>query len=417
MSDTDFRAVIDALSGTGAAQHRPTVEPVRRVAVLGAGAIGQLLACEALAAGLSVSLHSVYGKELDRLRSAGSITVRGAHLVGTYPVGTTVGSRPAIALSPSVDSAAEDADVVFVATPSWAQSTYASLLAATLTADQCVVLVPGRFLGSVAMRQQLLRHHCDGRVGVAELSAAPYLAGRDGATLQVHARSRRVELATLPVAGATMLAERLSPLLPMLEPVDSPLETAFATVTGIVSAAPVLANAAVLDAADGGTQLLKDLVTPTLSRTLLQALDTERRDVAFRYGIGDLPTSGGWLRAAYDERDQLERERSDEDLSVVLHELTAFDEVTVAGTGGPHLSDDVPNTLAPLASAGRAAGVPTPATDAVVALAGCLLGADQLATGRSLEQLGLADERPADIRRRLAHLTDPSTSTRTWWRL
>src|SRR5688500_3589474 len=113
MSDSDFRAVIDALSVSGPVRPR-SVEPVRRVAVLGAGAVGRLLACEALAAGLEVRLHSVFGQELADLRAAGAVTVRGAHLVGTYAVGdsgTGSPSRPAIELTASVDEAVAGADV------------------------------------------------------------------------------------------------------------------------------------------------------------------------------------------------------------------------------------------------------------------------------------------------------------------
>lgn len=414
MSDTDFRSVVDALSATAPTRPDP-VEPVRRIAVLGAGAVGQLLACEALAAGLEVSLYTVFGRELDQLSAGGGITVRGAHLVGSYSVGEPRPGRPSIRLPASVDEAVAGADIVLVATPASAHATYAGLLAGALCDDQVVVLVPGRFLGSVALRQELERHHCPARVMIAELAAAPYLATRDGAAVRVNGLARSVDLASLPVAAAPMLASRLAPLLPMLRPVDSPLVTAFGTLTGVVSVAPLVTNTAVLDSSKGGSVLLRDLVPPSLSVTLIRDLDDERREVAFHYGVRNLPSAGAWLRAAYDDSTELEREAADDDVATVLAEVEMFDDVTVAGTGGPHITDDVPNTLVPLALAGKAAGVPTPATDTVVALAGLLVGTDLSTTGRSLEALGLGGVRPADVRRRLSEAVDHEPRTTTWW--
>jgi opine dehydrogenase len=413
MSDSDFRAVIDALSVSGPVRPR-SVEPVRRVAVLGAGAVGRLLACEALAAGLEVRLHSVFGQELADLRAAGAITVRGAHLVGTYAVGDSGGgspSRPAIELTASVDEAVAGADVVFVVTPASAHPTYAGVLAGSLQDGHLVVLVPGRFLGSLALHQELQRHHCRSSVTVAELAAAPYVASRDGATINVHGVASQVDVAALPVDESGPVAERLSALLPMLTAVDSPLVTAFGGVTGVLGVAPLLTNTSLVEGAKGGAVLLRDLVPAGLSQTLLHDLDEERLEVAFHYGVRDLPSTAGWLRAAYDVAD----DEASPDIATALADIEMFDEVTVGGPGGPHVTDDVPYMLVPLARSARAAGVSTPATDAVIALASCLVGTDLMAAGRHPEALGLGGVRPADARRRLKEVPEHAPRATTWW--
>ena len=413
MSDSDFRAVIDALSVTGPVRPR-AVEPVHRVAVLGAGAVGRLLACEALAAGLEVRLHSVFGQELSDLRTSGAITVRGVHLVGTYAVGDAgSGSavRPAIELTASVDDAVAGADVVFVVTPASAHPTYAGVLAGSLGDDHLVVLVPGRFLGSLALHQELRRHHCRGSVTVAELAAAPYVAALDGATITVHGVTREVDLSALPVDAAEPVVDRLAPLLPMLRPVDSPLVTAFGGVTGVLGAAPLLTNTALVEGAKGDGVLLRDLVPTGLSRTLLRDLDDERLEVAFHYGVRDLPSTADWLRSAYDVTD----EQAGPDIATALADIEMFDQVAVGGPGGPHVTDDVPYTLVPLARSGRAAGVATPATDAVIALASCLVGDDLMSAGRNPEALGLDGVRPADTRRWLKEAAERAPGATTWW--
>ncbi|WP_310961248.1 NAD/NADP octopine/nopaline dehydrogenase family protein [Nocardioides terrisoli] len=413
MSQTDFRSFVDALDTAGST--RPvSAPPIRRVAVLGAGAVGQLLACEALAAGLDVVLHSVFGRDLEDLEEQGSITVRGNHLVGSYAVGEAQPGQPAIKLASSVDQAVINAEVIFVATPASAHATYAGVLADVLVDGQVVVLVPGRFLGSVAFRQDLARHHCRADLTIGELAATPYLASRIGATVTVQGVTRSADLATLPVDAASGVVERLSVMLPHLTAVDSPLVTAFGTVTGVIAVAPMLTNVAVMDGRDSSV-LLRDLVPAALSGTLIRALDQERRDVAFHYGVRDLPSAGDWLRAAFDPREQQDLDRADDDLAAVMADLEIFDEVTVGGTGGPHVTDDVPHTMVPLVRAGRNAGVPTPATEAVVALASCLIGDDLMSTGRSLEGLGMGGIRPPDVRRRLSTAAEVAPQAMTWW--
>jgi len=87
----------------------------------------------------------------------------------------------------------------------------------------------------------------------------------------------------------------------------------------------------------------------------------------------------------------------------------------VGGPGGPHVTDDVPYTLVPLARAGLAAGVPTPATDAVIALASCLVGVDLMSAGRNPDALGLAGVRPTDTGRWLKEAVEHAPRATTWW--
>jgi opine dehydrogenase len=55
-----------------------------------------------------------------------------------------------------------------------------------------------------------------------------------------------------------------------------------------------------------------------------------------------------------------------------------------------YFTEDVPFGLAPIASLGRAIGVPTPITEAVVTVSGAVCGRDFAREGRSVDSLGLA---------------------------
>ncbi len=61
--------------------------------------------------------------------------------------------------------------------------------------------------------------------------------------------------------------------------------------------------------------------------------------------------------------------------------------------------EDVPTGLIPMSAIGEAAGVETPAIDALIAIVRTMTGKDFLAEGRSLERLGLAGMDATQIRR------------------
>jgi len=379
-----------------------SLDGVRRVAVLGAGPVGQLLACEALAAGLEVRLFSAFARELTALRDRGSITVRGAHLVGSYAVADAPARTPAVVLSPSIDAAVDGADVVLVATPASAHATYAGLLSSSLRDGQVLLLVPGRFLGSVEVSLALHRHRCAADVTIGELSAAPYVVSASGpadkqAVITVHAVARTLGLATLPAPAAPAVVARLAPLLPMLHAAESVLEPSFGSVSALVTVPAVLLNTAQLESASADARrqppLLRDLLTPGLATTVVEAMDRERRSVAFQYGVRDLEPLTTTVAATYGGEG--------EDLSAVIRSVEGFDDLPLQRDHGPHVVDEVSTSLVPLASAAEMAGVPTPTTDAVVGLASALAGADLRRQGRTLASLGLAGQRPPDLRRTL----------------
>ena len=396
MSDSTFRAVLEGLqqrpSSVGESPTRPT-----SVAVLGAGPVGLLLACEALAAGLDVRLTSLYGQELQVLREAGAITVRGVHLVGSYAIGGAGRQGPAIDVVDSIDQAVKHVDLIMLAAPALSHSTYAGVLAPVLADGQTVLLVPGRFLGVVEFAETLAAHMASADVTLSEVAHPPYLATGDGAAVSVLGLAKSLPCSTLPVDASATLCARLESILPMLCATDSPLDTAFAAITGVLNVAPLAVNASVLDAGD--EVRLADLVTQGLSGTIMKALDIERREVGFNFGVRDLVPAATWLRAAFGaESDQIE----DPDLHNALTDLDAFDDVRIGWDGGPRLTDDVANVLVPLASAGRVAGVSTPITDMIITLASVLVGSDLSAQGRTLGRVGLGNHPPSELRRHLA---------------
>ncbi len=380
MSDAEFRSVVAGLAPgpVDAPAPRP---PLASVAVLGAGPVGLAMAADALAEGLDVRIWSPVAAEVPA-----SVTVRGAHLVGTYRFGSSnAGPGPSVAIAAGVDAAIAGVEVVVVATPSLHHGAVAGLLAPHLRADQTVVLVPGRCFGAVEFRRELRRCGVEAMPTLAELASPPYLASVPSpGRLDVHAR--------LAVVAATAAAARLADVWPMIRAAGSVLDSSFADVLGVLNVAPVVLNAGI---AEGGTGHRSTLLTPTVA-AVCEALDAERRRVAFAYGVRDLPSAADAIAAAHGVE-------PGPSLHEVWHSIPAFDDLALPGVALRRLlGDDVACSLVPLSSAGAAAGIATPSIDAMIATASLLTGVDYASLGRSFGALGLAGMSPDEVRRACA---------------
>jgi opine dehydrogenase len=88
--------------------------------------------------------------------------------------------------------------------------------------------------------------------------------------------------------------------------------------------------------------------------------------------------------------------------------LTTNSDGPYQATGTPHsrehkyIAEDVPVGLMPMRALGLAAGVATPAIDAVIKLAQILAGTDFVTSERTLERMGLAGLDATAIRRVVA---------------
>lgn len=395
----EFEAALSALPASGRPPVISSAPPIERAAVLGAGAVGQALSCAVLAAGCEVRLHSAFESELEGLAAADSITVRGEDLVGTYRLSPGAGHEPHVMVRQAIDAAVIGAEAVLVATPAVVHPIYAGLMAPVLEDGQLVALVPGRGFGAVEFARCLRRFGCSADVTIVEACSAPYLASvPEPGALRVHAVKRTLLAAALPNARTTAAIEALRRLLPMLRDATGVLETTFSDPSALINLPPaILGSAAVSDQAPS----LRDRLPGQLTKTVVRRLDAERVRIAFAFGVRGLRPVQDWLADTYD--------LDGEDLDDVLDRMAAYDAMPA---GGPPSLDQrthdlVATSLVPLASAAELAGIPAPATRALVDLASVLGGVDYMRHGRTLASLGL-DRMSADSIRRALDGSDPS---------
>ena len=118
-------------------------------------------------------------------------------------------------------------------------------------------------------------------------------------------------------------------------------------------------------------QTFRNLIGPD-HLAMIHVMADERRETARRFGVRDLPACDTWL-------DMFAGAPSGDGARPIPTRDHARALIRCAVVG----------SLVPLTSAARIADVPTPATDAMIATASALLGADLSTAGRKLSSLGI----------------------------
>ncbi len=362
-----------------------------QVAILGGGAHGKMLGALCLSQNRHVTLFSAYGSELNALRNAGGITIRGDGPVGTYQV--DLDSSPSIQTTAELDFAVKSAQVIFLTGPVHKHRTYAMVLAEHLQDGQTLVVAPGRTFAALEVRTLLKVGGCRCDITVVEVQNLPYWSVTQGNVLNL-SESGACTGAAIPGRRTDILTD-LENILPNLVPAANMLHSSFADASGIVESVGLMFG----ESAAVGTgkslppgaeplsehQNFHSLLASPRSQSLVSAAFAERRQVASRFGVRNLPDDDQWRQMYAGGANKIRFRPHDEQIATVLRNA-------------------VTGSLIPLQSAGRLAGVNTPVTDSLITVAGALLGNDVGAAGRRLESWGISANNADDARKTMESL-------------
>ena len=286
--------------------------------------------------------------------------------------------------------AVRGADVVVVPLPAHVQEEMALRVAATLDASQVVYLTAGTF-GSFVFREALKRAGA-ADVVVAENATLPYGARLAGAsTVRVGLLASHLPTGVYPTSRTDEALGPLRELYPVTEPVEDALSAGLLNFDGALHAPLVFMNAGAIETRDDFDIHLDG--NPSSVVAVSVALDRER--IALREALGY--TSHHWpLEDLYSRVGEtfygvLSRDRMQRDS--VWREKIDFRH--------RYVLEDVGCGLALWWSLGRKLGVATPLSEVFLALASVVNGEDYRETGRTLENLGLADVGVDELKERL----------------
>ncbi len=377
MSTADFQRMTGALTGTRA-DAGVDLPPVGKVTVLGAGLEAQAIACHCLSEGAEVLMFSAYRAELEPLRNAGVISVRGAGPVGNYQIDQ--GDSPSIQLTSELDEAVSHADVIFVTGPVLKQRTYSLVLAGHLKDGQIIVIAPGRTLGAVEMAWNLRVGGNRTDVTIVEPGALPWWVAKERNVLHLSAIGT-TKCGVLPGRNQNTLAA-LKVYLPNLVPAANIIESGFCDASGFIETGALLLGGPAMP--PGGPNLpmgavplaeqstFRNLIGDN-HRAVMRSMAEERRKVAARWGVRTVPDNREWYELNAGAA-------SGEGSRPVPNRDQAVHLVRCAVIG----------SLVPLVSAAAIARVDVPTTQSMISMACAVLGSDLLLAGRRLENIGLS---------------------------
>ena len=384
----DFSRAVEAHSKVALSSQ--AVPKFNRVTVLGGGDDGQLLAALSLAQNYNVTLFSAYGRDLNELHSTGGVTLRGDGPIGTFQ--TDQNDAPSIQTTAELDSAVKDADLIFLTGPVHKHRTYAMVLADHLRDGQTLVIAPARTFAAFDTRWMLRVCGSRADITVVEVANLPFWTKKVINTLHLTACAETMA-AAIPTQRSTHV-EALKSILPNLCTAPSAIFSSFSDGSGAVEcAALALGLSRVAGRGDDlppGAQPLEEKQTfrsllksgPVLE--VVQRLLNERREVARRFGVRNLPDDDTWIQAHAGGDDARDGR------PIPSHqESSAMLRCAVVGS------------LIPLQSAGQLTGVPTPVTDSLIVLSSALLGWELTTAGRALEKMGITSNSADEVRQEM----------------
>jgi opine dehydrogenase len=366
--------------------------PIRTIAVLGAGHGGAAAAADLTLRGFEVRLHARRPEALDALR--GGITLTGVR----------TGTATPAALTPDLAAAVGGADLVMLVVPAVAHEPYARALAPLLRPEQVVMLNPGHTGGSLHVAASL-RAAGGPAVAICESVTLAYICRMEGpATVGVYRETATLRFAALPAARTAELAARLRPLFANLAPVDSVLATGLMNINAVIHPPGMIMNAGWVEHTEGGFFFYRESITPSVAR-VIEAVDAERLALSSALGLA-LPAFIDYFCAAGLTTEAARQSRS---VHRAMRESGPNRTIRApASLEHRYVDEDVGHGLVPMTELARLAGVPTPAMDSLITLAGIARGRDYRRDGLTLARMGLAGLKSADVLRHVQSAT-PAT--------
>ena len=357
-----------------------------RISVLGGGH-----AATALAAHLTLHQHRVH---LAAIPSHPGFTASAALRDGVMVEAVADESHQGIfaridRLDTDVNAAIESADVIILSLPATAREEYFAAIATHAHTGTLVFIQPDKYgaLRLAAMMREVGREPSD--LLICGSDTFLFIAKvHDGNHVWLRGRKSELRVAAVDPARTAEAVALLKPLYPEIVAARSVFHTCLDSSSSSLHPATVIFNMAHIE--NRGAQPCDNYdVSPGMG-AMIDAVDAERLAVASAFGIEASAFTDIWGRYyglvannAYD---------------LIRSSSCHRGQILPSATNHRYVSEDVPHGLVPLLELGELAGVPIPATQALITIASTVNGVDYRDSGRTLESMGLSGMSVDDLR-------------------
>jgi len=354
----------------------------RTIAIVGAGNGGKTAAADLALQGLRVHLT-------DLPEFAGNLQP----LLGPDPrlhaEGALEGCASLALVTPRLDEAVRDADLVMVCCQALAHDRLARDLAPLLTSRQVLVLNPGSTGGALHMARVFRELGKRDVPPLVEFSTLTYGCRAHGNRVSCAVKVARVVYGVFPALATERVAPMLEPLFPGLVRGRHVLDAGLNNANPVIHPPITLLNGARFENEGEKMRFYRDGVSPSVAR-LIAALDGERMALLRALGCPAQSDPLTSVQQGYAESTDYLR---------CYREGSGFGEFRSPGTlDHRYLHEDVGMGLVLYCGLGEQLGVATPASRAFVAFGGLVAGVDYTARGaRTPATLGLGGMTTAQI--------------------
>jgi opine dehydrogenase len=359
-----------------------------KVAVLGSGAGGTAVAFDWAAHGHDVYLFDFeqFPDNIAAIAEAGCIECEG----------DLEGSAPVAWAGHDVETAVQEAELVFVVAPSFATRAFADATVQYLSEGQMVVICPGSCGGALAFKHEAALEVGDDRIVVAETSTLPYAVRLTAPSrIRVFLKLKGgVFLAAVPARLTEPVLETFRGVYPGTEPGRNVMQTSLQNANPVIHPAVSLLNAGLIERTGGAFLFYEEGVTDSVGR-LIEAVDKERIAIGEALDIEVIPDPELGLVQGY---------MTEASYGSGYRKAPGFQGIKAQPSlDHRYLHEDVGYGLVFMADLGRQLGVATPVMDAVITVAGRVMGRDYRAEERrTMESLRLAGLGPKELEAALA---------------
>lgn len=274
-------------------------------------------------------------------------------------------------------------ELVVIPLPATAQPSLAKAMAPYMEDGMVVYLPPGTF-GSYVMAKTMADAGCRAKVAFAETGTLPYLTRKHGPdSVAITTRATRLPTGVFPAEQSERAFSVLKKAYPAVEPLQDALDGALMNAGPIIHPPLILMNAGPIEHFDHWD--IHNEGTQVSIRRVHDALDAERVAVreALGYGAPHFPLADHynkdgdeWMYGNAAHEKLVDSSDWREKLELSSHR---------------YMREDVACGLAFLVSVGEWSGVDVPVARGLLAVASAVVGEDLRKTGRTMENIGLAD--------------------------
>ena len=342
-----------------------------RIAVVGAGNLGQAMAGHFALGGHLVSIQNRSHAKIDEIRTKGGIQLSGA-LDGFARMETA---------SYNLEDVVPGRHMIMITVPASSHADIARNIGSYLEPGQLVMLHPGHTFGAFEFISTLNKLGIDTPITVGEIQTSLLTCRLTGpAEVFVAGIKNKIPISIFPAKDGFSKPDLLFQLYPSSIKAPNVLKTSLDNLNATVHPPVTLLNTGRIDSGEEFLYYWQGF-TPAVS-SIVEALDAERFRLAEALNTRPITVQEFFSSAYPTEGEKLWQQ---------VQSNEAYRSITAPKSMKTRLIlEDLPTGLVPYSSLGQEFNIRTPLCDAFIEIANAMMKTDFRKEGRTLENLGLA---------------------------